>query len=203
MDLVGNSDYERGYAHGSLMAKEIKYFVDVELSKYYMSFLLDLDLSKFPEPLQKILHVIQVKGALVIPEVMMKGMAWVYEQEKQYMPNYLLEEMDGVADGMCTTIKCNATEWREIIRQVNMLPELIRMACTAFGAWGTATPSGKLIQNRALDFGGGPFGNYTVVSVYRGEDLARSFMTLTFPGFVGVITGVAQNGIGISEKVCG
>jgi len=200
LDLVGNSDYERGVAQGSLMAKEIKQFVEVELSKYYMSFILSIDLSNYPEPLQKILRVIQVKGALAAPEIMMKGMAWVYEQEKQYMPNYLLEEMDGVADGMCSTIKCNATEWRETIRYVNMLPELIKMACTAFGAWGTATPSGKLIQNRALDFGGGPFGNYTIVSVYRGEDLARSFMTLTFPGFVGVITGVAQNGIGISEK---
>lgn len=73
------------------------------------------------------------------------------------------------------------------------------MACTAFGAWGPATPTGKLIQNRALDFGGGPFGNYSIVSVYRGDDLERSFMTLTFPGMVGVITGISQS-VGISEK---
>ena len=76
------------------------------------------------------------------------------------------------------------------------------MACTAFGAWGPATSTGKLIQNRALDFGGGPFGNYSIVTVYRGSDLERSFMSLSFPGFVGVITGISQNGIGISEKVC-
>ncbi len=43
-----------------------------------------------------------------------------------------------------------------------MLPELIRMACTAYGAWGNATGGKGLTQVRALDFGGGPFANYTV-----------------------------------------
>jgi len=86
---------------------------------------------------------------------------------------------------------------------VNMLPELIRMACTAYGAWGKATPGGGLLQVRALDFGGGPFANYTVIQTHRGDpaNLDHSFASVSFPGFVGVITGVAQNGIGISEKV--
>jgi hypothetical protein len=44
LDLVGSSDYERGYGHGSLLAKEIVQFVDVALAKYYMSFLLDIDI---------------------------------------------------------------------------------------------------------------------------------------------------------------
>lgn len=47
LDLVGKSDYERGYAHGSLLAKEIVEFVDIQLSKYYMSFFLNIDLRFF------------------------------------------------------------------------------------------------------------------------------------------------------------
>lgn len=43
LDLVGSSDYERGYAQGSLLAKEIVEFVEVALAKYYMSFILELD----------------------------------------------------------------------------------------------------------------------------------------------------------------
>jgi hypothetical protein len=83
-----------------------------------------------------------------------------------------------------------------------MLPELIRMACTAYGGWGKATPSGKgLVQLRALDFGSGPFANYTVVSVHRQTENDNSFVSVSFPGFVGVITGVSQSGIGVSEKV--
>jgi hypothetical protein len=77
------------------------------------------------------------------------------------------------------------------------------MACSEVGAWGEGSETGKLVQLRALDFGGGPFDNYTVVAVYRSEEKgSRAFVSITFPAFVGVITGVAQDGIGISEKVC-
>jgi hypothetical protein len=87
--------------------------------------------------------------------------------------------------------------------QLCFTAELIRMACTAYGAWGKATPSGGLLQLRALDFGGGPFANYTIVQTHRGDpsNPNHAFVSVSFPGFVGVITGVAQNGIGISEKV--
>ena len=86
-----------------------------------------------------------------------------------------------------------------------------------FGAWGSATPDGGLIQLRALDFGGGPFPNNTVVFVHRNTNGqsststsggvpaaaqdTRAFASVFFPGYVGAITGVAQSGIGISEKV--
>jgi hypothetical protein len=59
-----------------------------------------------------------------MPEVMMEAMAWVYEQEKEYMPEYLMNEIDGVADGMCATIRCDAAKWKNTIRYVNMLPEV-------------------------------------------------------------------------------
>lgn len=74
---------------------------------------------------------------------------------------------------------------------------------TAFGAWDKATASGGLIQTRALDFGGGPFANYTVLAVHRGDPANpnHAFVSISFPAFVGAITGIAQNGVGISEKV--
>lgn len=79
----------------------------------------------------------------------------------------------------------------------------LKQACTAYGAWGkaaTGSDDGKLVQVRALDFGNGPWSNYTVVSVHRNEGM-RAFAMVGFPGFVGTITGIAQDGIGISEKV--
>jgi hypothetical protein len=184
------------------MAHEIIQFVEVGLNKYYMDMILDIDISQFPDPLQKILHVIQVKGALAAPAAFNAAMEWVYEQEVEYMPAYLIEEMDAMGEGICHTIgaKCNVTEMQAMVHRVNMLPELIRMACTMFGAWGDATPNGKLTQIRALDFGSGPFSNFTVLGVYRSEG-TRAFATVMYPGMVGAITGVAQDGIGISEKV--
>lgn len=88
--------------------------------------------------------------------------------------------MNGIADGMCYTIgpSCNAAEWAIKIKQVNMLPELIRMACTAYGTWGKSTSDGKLVQVRALDFGEGPFANYTIVSVHRNSGFTISISIL-------------------------
>lgn len=87
-----------------------------------------------------------------------------------------------------------------LVKRFNMFPELIQMACSAFGAWGPATPSGSLLQLRALDLGGGPFSNYTVLVVHRNSSM-RAFATIAYPGMVGVITGFAQDGIAVSEKV--
>ncbi len=171
-----------------------------------MDEVLNIDLSQVPEPLREILRVVQIKGALAAPEVFKKAMSWVWEQEKQYVPAYFFDEINGIATGMCDSLRtsnCNATEWANTIQQVNMLPELIRMACTAYGAWGKATPGGNgLLQLRALDFGSGPFANYSVVAVHRQTENGNAFVSVSFPGFVGVITGVSQSGIGVSEKVC-
>lgn len=197
LDLVGD-EYNRGRAHGALLALEIAEFIKVKLPVYYMDFVLNLDVSKLPEILQLKIK----KFATKVPEIMYEALQYVYDKELQYFPPALVQEMDGIAEGVCDTLgaKCNLTEWKTLIKQTNMLPELIRMACTAYGAWGEASTDRKLIQVRALDFGSGPFANYSVVTVHRNSNM-RAFATVGFPGFVGAVTGIAQNGIGISEKV--
>ncbi|GMI01704.1 hypothetical protein TrVE_jg7174 [Triparma verrucosa] len=206
LDLVG-SPRERGYAAGALLADDVIEFIDVKLNQYFSDELLNLDISTLPEKLQDILEPIIEKGAEVAPEVFWAAMSFVWEKEKSFVPDAILEEMNGMGEGICAGLtsrsgdECSAVEMSLKIKHINMLPELIRMACTAFGAWGTATPDGNLIQLRALDFGGGPFANYTVLSVHRPPPPSQAFASLSFPGFVGVVTGVSQKGIGVSEKV--
>jgi hypothetical protein len=178
------------------------------LDKYFMQAVLDIDISSYPEPLQSILRVIQIKGAAAAPGAFRKAMAWVWETEESFVPEYIKTEMNGIGEGVCAGLKvpgCNSTEWGQTISQLNMLPEVIRMACTAYGAWGKATATGSgLVQLRALDFGGGPFANYTIAAVYRDATVtedSNAFVSITFPGFTGVITGVSERGIGVSEKV--
>lgn len=56
-------------------------------------------------------------------------MGWVWDQEASFVPQNLVEEMEGIGEGMCHTLggSCNATEWGQKVKEVNMLPELIRM----------------------------------------------------------------------------
>lgn len=180
-------------------------FMGPKLDKFYMDMVLNIDLSGFPEPLQSVLRVLQVKGALAAPELFKTAMAWVWEQEKGFVPSYYFDEMHGMAVGVCDSLKgdhCDVTAVEQQIQNLNMLPELIRMACTAYGAWGKATATGQgLIQLRALDFGSGPFANYTVIATHRENEFGNAYVSVSFPGFVGVVTGVSQYGIGVSEKV--
>ena len=136
-----------------------------------------------------------------MPGIADEILSWVYKKEEQYMPQRLIDEMNGIADGVCMKLgdKCDVSKWLEDIRRANMLPEFIRMACTAYGAWGKASggsDSAGLVQTRALDFGGGPFANYTVIAVHHNEGM-RSFAMVSWPGFVGAVTGIAQNGTDI------
>jgi hypothetical protein len=49
--------------------------------------------------------------------------------------------MNAIGEGMCGALGdgCNVTEMTNKVKRLNMFPELIRMACTAFGAWGPAS----------------------------------------------------------------
>ena len=60
------------------------------------------------------------------------------------------------------------------------------------GAWDKATVDGNLIQMRTLDFGGGPFANNNLLMVHHPTDSDHNFAAITFPGFVGAVTGFSE-----------
>lgn len=102
----------------------------------------------------------------------------------------LLYFLAGLCDSPLAPADCSASEWSSNIKTLNMLPELIKMACTAYGAWGNATVNnghGGLTQVRALDFGTGPFPNYTVVQVHRNDPNSGELMLWFGPVFDSLI----------------
>jgi hypothetical protein len=114
----------------------------------------------------------------------------------------VMDTIAGMAAGLCASgsiDKCDASKLTKQIENLNMFPELVRMTCSMFGAWGAATPNNGLVQLRTLDFGTGPWANYSIVHVHHPDD-GNPFVTLSFPGFVGAVTGFSGK-IAISEKV--
>lgn len=208
LDLVGDAK-ERGFAHGALLADDIVDFTGKKLDDYIASMVTDFDVSELPEFVQKIIKGAEKLGhGKVVPWAFREAMQAVWNKEENNVSQALKDEINGIAEGMCFALgeHCNQDKMVKQLRAVNMLPELIRMSCTAFGAWGKARSQdakGSLLQLRALDFGSGPFANYTVIQTHRGDpnNADNAFVNVAFPGFVGAITGVSQNGIGISEKV--
>jgi hypothetical protein len=200
IDLVGDA-YTRGFAHGALLVNEITAFIGPELDQFFRDKILNIDLDKLKEPWRTLLKLLQ---PYLAPEVFAWALNWVFSQEVTYIPQESLDEMRGIADGVCSQQgnACNATAVYVRVRAINLLPELIQMTCTSFGAWDSASSTGGLIHLRALDFGGGPFANRSTLIVHRDPNNPnKAFAALGFPAFVGVITGISQSGVGVSEKV--
>jgi len=69
-----------------------------------------------------------------------------------------------------------------------------------FGAWGKATPTGALLQLRALDWDtDGPFKDYPALIVYHPTESGHVFANLGFTGWIGSITGLSSARLSISE----
>ncbi len=83
-----------------------------------------------------------------------------------------------------------------------MLPELVKAGCSMFGAWGSATPNGSLVQMRALDWDmTTPLMLCPAVTVFHPDaDNGHAWASLSWMGFVGALTGMSEVKLGISEK---
>jgi hypothetical protein len=115
-------------------------------------------------------------------------------------------EISGMAEGACAEVnavpgspRCDPDRLALELQRLNVFPELLKMQCSMLGAWGAATPDGHLRQMRTLDFGEGPWANASVVSVYHPSH-GNAFASVSFPGFVGAVTGFSRR-ITLSQKV--
>jgi len=101
--------------------------------------------------------------------------------------------MQGLADA-------TGVDYNLIVR-VHMVAGLTQGACSAFGMWGPALdPNYKLLQLRALDWNmDGPFKEYPSMTVYHpNEGDGHPFVTASFQGFMGGLTGASSN-LAVSE----
>ena len=194
---------EMGYAQGLLMANTLNVFMTEALPEYYRSLADQLPLKDLPEWLQ---DRIRNATAAELPKIFDDALEYVFLKEEKYLiesKSQPLEEIKGIAEGMCDSGKianCSVSKLYKIIRNSNMLPELIRMTCSMMGVWGESRGgSGGLTQLRTLDFGGGPFANYSTLIVYHPVD-GNSFVNVGFPGIVGAVTGMSTE-VSLSEKV--
>lgn len=198
MHLYGGAK-ERGVAHGMLLHDELLAFFR-ELDGFYKNEVDEIPWDKLPAWLGKLMRPLLQDAA---PEAFKLAFRWVYSQQKDRIPSRYWEEAQGIAHGICAVDKsssCNENKWFNTIAQLQMLPELIQMQCSMMGAWGPSTPDRKLVQLRTLDFGSGPFANRNVLVVHHPTDSPTAFASLSFPGFIGMVTGFSQK-IGQSEKV--
>jgi len=182
---IYGTPYQMGYAHGSLLKSDIAALYTAFFA--YFAAEIDSEIKFLPKPIRDVIETQGVDGALDL----------VYNLTQPYTPPHFYEELHGLADGAGVPY---AT-----VARLHMFPELIRAACTMFGAWGPATRSsslaGGLLQLRALDWGtDNPLRAAPALIVFHpAPGDGHAFSILSWKGFVGAMTGYSH-WAGVSEK---
>ncbi|HIH97248.1 MAG TPA: hypothetical protein HA348_07240 [Thermoplasmata archaeon] len=171
---VKGTPYEMGFQHGKLLRDDIRKCIDGVLNACY----------EFVGKEVKLPLADRTLANFLLDEA--------YKKMEPYIPNDYKEEMEGLADGSGVSLKD--------IHRLHALPGLTETSCSAFAAFGNATEDGNLYQLRILDYIIGlGIQDYPVITVYQPNE-GNSFVNIGWAGFTGVISGMNDKGIAISEK---
>lgn len=123
--------------------------------------------------------------------------AWA--EMKECAPNEDLDEMRGLAEGL----KAAGVKGVDLdtIHRVHALPDVGETSCSALVACGSATRDGHVYQMRILDYGTElNLHKRPLITVYyptrKGEN---TFINVGWIGFVGLVSGMNEKGVAISE----
>jgi len=191
LHVWGNA-YEVGYWHGKLLADDVDKFIN-SVYKYLENEAYDECVGSDMPPLEKICLNERV-ARNIIDHGIDAALDWEIEATESFTPEHVETEMRGLSDGSGVDL--------QLIRRIHQLGELTKAACSMFGAWDKALPSGSgLMQMRALDWSvDGPFIDWPQVTVYHPSNPnENAFANVGFPGFIGLITGMNDQKMGISE----
>lgn len=160
---VWGTPYEMGKAHGTLLKKEVS--------------------SQIPQLIR--LMTQKMENSIELLDQ-------IYEQTKPYIPDFFMEEMQGIADGSGLALQ-------DVIR-ANLIGTASEFHCSLFGAWGKAPAAkGHVLQLRALDFEtGANIQRYPVLTVYQ-PNTGHAFVNIGWVGHIGVISGISSRQIAVSE----
>jgi predicted choloylglycine hydrolase len=78
------------------------------------------------------------------------------------------------------------------------LQDLALVGCSSFAAWGDQTQDGKLLIGRNFDFYAGDEFAKNKIIAFVNPDEGHKFMTVTWGGFIGVLSGMNDQGLTIT-----
>jgi len=180
------SAYEKGFAQGTLLKDIAATFISQVWSYFESQITSQPFLDTLPKWLADFIADMGLDAALEL----------TYLATRAYTPGYFYDEMRGLADA-------SGADYTTIL-YVHMIAGLTQGKCSMLGAWGKALdPKAglELMQLRALDWDmDGPFRDYPALTIYHAEQgQGNTFAIVGMTGFLGGLTGVSDQQLGISE----
>ena len=183
---VWGTPYERGFAHGFLMAEEI-----YDVASNYM----------LPYAGAEGLAMGRLFAALFfgIPDRFIEELQGIIDGVRAAGVSLYIDELGREADVLDLVV-------------ANSIADLSSFMCSSVSAWGDATQNSELGGNlaivRNLDWGGSPWADdgmalvkHSMVLVEIPEsDEYQPFVSITFPGFIGCLSCFNEAGVGAFQN---
>jgi hypothetical protein len=188
LHLYGKHGYDFGFAQGSLIPVEVHDTI-YTMYGYFTSQILQAinsTVNKYRIP-QKLVDMVIDKGVDFMLD-------WQFNEARPYMNSAIEDEMHGLADATGIPYA--------MLTRIHMVGEITKGACSFYGLSKTATAGGKTLQLRALDWDtSAGLQNHPTITIYHPESEAMGygFANVGWAGWLGVLTGMSANQIGISE----
>lgn len=184
LHVVATNYYSIGYYHGKFFSQKVVETFE-EISGAFTGLI--------PKEVRKLLTKRQLDN--ILDSVLDK--AW--NNMQPFVSNAEHEEMAGLADGL-KAAGIKSIDLKRIQR-MHTLPDLTETSCSALVACKSATIDGNVWQLRILDYGKG-YGleKRPLITVYHSTKKdERTFASIGWIGFLGLVTGVSERGVCISE----
>jgi isopenicillin-N N-acyltransferase-like protein len=184
LHVRANDHYSQGYYHGKLLGTNVKASIE--------------DVLRGAEKLipKGVRTFLTARGKRNLVESILDK-AWVLMEP--HTPRQDLDEMQGLAQGL----KAAGVTGVDIktIHRVHAIPDLGETSCSALVACASATADGHVYQMRILDYGGEfNLQQRPLITVYhpttKGEN---AYINIGWIGFVGLVSGMNEKGVAISE----
>ena len=192
---IAGSNYEMGFQHGALLSNEIEEVASKMITK---------------------LSLILGQGDMEKGLAIFKFAAKIMEK---YIPSAYKLEIKGILDGMASKqvtllnyddlimYNCHAdialfysSEGQHPDRPSTGFPIPQTLACSSFSAWGKATEDHKLIFNANTDWYSSELLFKHAVVMHGNPDYGYSFICPTYPGLIGMTSGMNEVGIAFNSQ---
>lgn len=169
--VLRGSPYELGYQHGVLLREEVRAAVrdTLRFARHYLR--------------------VPLLGSWTADLILDA----VFRLERRWIPEDYLIELQGLADGAEVPLRD--------LQRVHAIPDLTSSGCSSFVARGAATADGRLYHSRNLDWNieAGIQRHAVLFVVHPDDDAQRSFVSVGYAGFIGVLTGINTRGISVAQ----
>jgi hypothetical protein len=174
--LWGTAD-ERGYAHGRLLGERIVGFVE--------DVLLDPRVMPVPAAYETMVR------AQILPRMQFSP------TDREELAGMMRGITDQVGEASIMLERLGRPMDIHDLAALNTLADWNPSACSTFAAWGPATVDGGTIVARNLDYFNLPgiAAEQIIVAYVDSGDSKRPFVSVTWPGLIGVYTGMNADGL--------